>query len=127
MAKAKQNLVTNFTVPTTVARGPRMELSSVERDQFRTAVASPAFQLALQNALKSKPSVYSGSKVAGEHSLLSNNNVLQILRGWELFEIALFEQLDGKAQKPVGALVETFPNSGLMGGHVLDGDKATKS
>lgn len=128
MPKAKQNSVTNFTVQSTIARGAPIELSSVERDQFRAAVATPAFRKALENALKGKPSVlYSGSRTAGEYSTLSNNNILQVLRGWELFELALFSQLDGKAQKPSSALTETFPDSGFMGGHVLDGDKAKKS
>lgn len=128
MPKDKQKSVTVFTVPSTIARGGPVELSSVERDQFRAAVATPAFQKALQNALKGKPSVlYSGSKVAGEYSTLSNNNIIQVLRGWEMFELALFSQLDGRAQKPSGALTETFPDSGFMGGHVLDGDKAKKS
>lgn len=116
MPKAKQESVTNFTVISTIARGEPVQLTSDERAQLRELVGHPVFQKALQNALRGKPSVlFSGSRVAGEFSSLANNNILQVLRGWEMFELALFSQLDPKPQKPTAPLTETFPDTGFLG------------
>lgn len=116
MAKVTQKPVTNFTVVSTIARGAPLPLNSVEREEFRTAVATPGFQRALQNALRGKPNVLrSGATQAGEYSTLANNNILQVLRGWELFELALFSQLDASPQRASEPLAETFPESGFLG------------
>lgn len=115
MPKDKQKSVTVFTVQSSISRGAQTPLNSTERDEFRKAVDTPGFKRALQNAFLAKPSVYSGSGRAGEYSTLANNNVLQILRGWEMFENALFSQLDAQAQKLSQPLTESYPDAGQLG------------
>lgn len=120
MPKSSQKSVVAFTSISSMPVGKAQNLTSNEIEEFRAAVSNASFQKALRNALLRKPSVFSGAKVSDQFSTLSNNNVLQILRGWEMFEAALFSQLNGNLEplnKRSGSIEETFPDAGVFGGN----------
>lgn len=83
-----------------------------ERERLRQIFADPVFQKALRNAHACMPNKNPvGIGVApGKKSLLIANNRLHELRGWEMFEGALFMQAEEKVAREFKPLVETFPN-----------------
>lgn len=66
-------------------------LSLEEREAFRAAIKSPAFQKALRNIRNQRPSVFTHELNTALGTTIANNR-LHELRGWELYETALWKQ-----------------------------------
>jgi hypothetical protein len=83
-----------------------------ERERLRVLFSDPVFQKALRNAHarmpdKNPPGI---GVVPTEHALLIANNRLHELRGWEMFQGALFMQAEEKVPRVQKTLIETYPN-----------------
>lgn len=72
-------------------RDPTVPLSLEEREAFRAAVKTPAFQKALRNIRNQRPSVFTHDLNTALGATVANNRLHEI-RGWELFEAALWKQ-----------------------------------
>ncbi len=75
----------------TLLRELPVPLSLEERQAFRVALKSPAFQKALRNIRIQKPSAFTPDLNTALGSTISNNRLHEI-RGWEMFEAALGKQ-----------------------------------
>ncbi len=77
----------------TLLRELPVPLSLEERQAFRVALKSPAFQKALRNIRLEKPSVHmTRDALNGTQGAVIANNKLHEIRGWEMFEAALGKQ-----------------------------------
>lgn len=72
-------------------REPTVPLNLEEREAFRAAIKSPAFQKALRNIRNLRPSVFTHELNSALGATVANNRLHEI-RGWELFEAALWKQ-----------------------------------
>ncbi len=86
-------------------REPSIPLSLEEREAFRAAIKSPAFQKALRNIRNQRPSVFTHELNSALGASIANNRLHEI-RGWELFEGALWKQ----SQDPVIAAPQAREN-----------------
>lgn len=94
------------------------QLNLEERTHLAALLNDPVMQRALGNCARCKPGVFiaaAGPDVAAHKSAelatLAANNRLHEIRGWELFEAALYRQLeDPKPRREPTA--ENYPESG---------------
>lgn len=91
-------------------------LTQKERERFRAILADDVFRKVLARAQNMKPSAFIGvsdaTKGADDRRQTSNDRLHEI-RGWEMFEHALFLQAED-IKRRTNQPTETFPNSGLI-------------
>lgn len=91
-------------------------LTEEERKQFVAILEGDVFRKVLARAMNMKPGAFSGvsdaSKCAADR-VQSANDRLHEIRGWELFEHALY--LQAQTPKPAAARTpENYPDQGLI-------------
>ena len=92
---------------------PKPALSALDmkqREELAKMLNSDVFQLALGNALAMKPSPFLtlDTITDANRAMLTANNRLHEVRGWELFSIALFAQAE-EPKPPQQRTEETYP------------------
>lgn len=92
-------------------------LTQKERERFRAILADEVFRKVLARVQNMKPSAFTGgvsdaSKSATDRAQTANDRLHEI-RGWEMFEHALFLQAEDKKRRADPAQ-ETFPDSGMI-------------
>lgn len=88
-------------------------LTMEERGEFRKILETPLMRRVWNNARAAKPSEFAGDLNLKRGKRIANNR-LHEMRGWRMFEVAIFKQVYDP--KPVAnAPKETYPDSGLPG------------
>ena len=87
------------------------ELTEAERQWFRKTYAEPTFQKILRNAWARKPNTHpigTGVHLTDHNAQMVANNRLHQLQGWEMFEGALFSQLELRLIQRPAPIKETY-------------------